>query len=89
MRAVLDVDYSAHMRALDMPVLYLQAVHDRIVPGSAFKHLAALCPQIQMVSLDAPHLLLQTRPTEAAAIVGRFATSVSSPDPRLNTGNAR
>jgi pimeloyl-[acyl-carrier protein] methyl ester esterase len=70
--AVLTVDYSLKMANVAVPVLYLRASEDRIVPAEEACHIKALCPLAQVLTLDAPHMLLQTRPVEAAAIVRGF-----------------
>ncbi|MEJ7804991.1 MAG: hypothetical protein WKG03_03595, partial [Telluria sp.] len=72
MRAVLDVDYSAQMRAMRVPVLYLQAAQDRVVLAGSARHLQALHPAIELVRLRGPHLLLQAAPAQASVIVERF-----------------
>lgn len=70
--AVREVDYSEQVRAVQVPVLYLQALHDWVVPASAARHLLALQPEMQVVALRGPHMLLQAAPQEAAAAVTDF-----------------
>jgi pimeloyl-[acyl-carrier protein] methyl ester esterase len=72
MRAVLEVDYSAQMRAVKVPVLYLQAAQDRLVLAGSARHLAALAPHMQLSRLAGPHMLLQTQAASAAQAVARF-----------------
>ena len=74
---VLTVDYSKQMTMVRVPVLYLQAAQDRVVPGSAARHLQALCPAMQVVSLPGPHLLLQTLPHQAADAVRAFCDGLN------------
>lgn len=72
MREVLDLDYSARVSQVTVPMLYLQAAQDRIVlPGSA-RRIARLIPALRLVVLRGPHLLLQVKPAEAAAAVRDF-----------------
>jgi pimeloyl-[acyl-carrier protein] methyl ester esterase len=77
LRAVLEVDYSAQMASVAVPVLYLQAAHDRIVPASAAQHMRSLQARLQVVTLHGPHLLLQAAPHEAAAAVRAFIGACS------------
>ena len=72
LREVLQVDYSALAASLDLPVLYLQALQDRVVPASACGHLLSLIPSMQVARFAAPHLLLQSSPAAAAASVKEF-----------------
>lgn len=72
MRAVLDVDYSAQMRAVQVPILYLQAAQDRVVLAGSARHLQTLHAGIELVRLRGPHLLLQAAPAHTASAVKRF-----------------
>lgn len=75
LREVLHVDYSALAASLDLPVLYLQALQDWVVPVSARDHLLALIPSMQVARFAAPHLLLQSSPVPAAVRVREFISA--------------
>ncbi len=77
LRAVLEVDVSERMREVGVPVLYLQASMDRIIPKSALRHLRSLSPHARVVALDGPHLLLQVLPVEAGNFVAGFAAEAA------------
>lgn len=79
LQAVLSVDVSAHLKTIDVPVLYLLAKHDRVVPRDALEHLVRLHPATQVEPIEAPHFLLQAAPTEAATAVHRFLPSLPKP----------
>lgn len=72
MREVLDVDYSERARTIAVPVLYLQADRDQVVFAAPARHLRSLLPEMKVVRLRGPHLLLQTAPVQAAAAVTAF-----------------
>ena len=78
LRAVLEADYSAQLREVGVPVLYLQASRDWIVPAGAARHLTTLVPAIEVARIDGPHLLLQAKADQAADIVRRFIGSLLS-----------
>jgi pimeloyl-ACP methyl ester carboxylesterase len=78
LRSVLDVDYSAQMRDVTMPILYLQASQDRVVLPSAARYLKTLQPSMAVIRLEGPHLLLQTAPGAAAATVQTFAKEIQA-----------
>jgi pimeloyl-ACP methyl ester carboxylesterase len=61
----LRADVRDALRAYAGPLLYLQASHDRLVLSHHAHTIATLAPRTKLVTLDAPHLLLQKRPTEA------------------------
>ncbi len=79
MRAVLDVDYSAQMRAVTVPILYLQAEHDCVVFAGSARHLKTLQPRMEIARLSGPHLLLQSAPSGAATLVARFLRALPGP----------
>jgi pimeloyl-ACP methyl ester carboxylesterase len=70
--AVIDVDVSAKLASLEVPVLYLRASEDRLVPRSASKIVQQAKPDTHIIDVEAPHFLLQTAPVEAARYVSAF-----------------
>jgi pimeloyl-[acyl-carrier protein] methyl ester esterase len=73
LRAVLSVEASAALASIRVPVLYLRATHDRVVPRSASAHILSVCPHAQIVDVAGPHFLLQAAPSEAVSVVSDFA----------------
>lgn len=73
--AALSVDVSAALHSFALPLLYLRAMEDRVVPASASRTLLALVPGTRIVELPAPHFLLQVQPSLAAARVREFIQS--------------
>lgn len=78
LRAVLSVDVSAKLAEVNVPVLYLRASQDRVVPQAASKLVSQLCPSAEVVQLEAPHFLLQAVPSEAARIVAAFVREIEN-----------
>ena len=72
LRSVLAVDAAAALKSLRMPVLYLRATKDALVPQPASELVVQLCPHARVVSFVAPHCLMQVVPKEAAAEVVSF-----------------
>jgi len=66
MHAVLAVDVCGKLAACGVPILYLRAKRDRLVPPTSGDLVAAIAPATTMVEFDAPHFLLQTVPEQAA-----------------------
>lgn len=77
LRAVLSVDVSSDLAGVGVPILYLRAARDRVVPRAASALVARLNPRTRVVSLDAPHLLLQSVPSAAARVVAAFLREVA------------
>ena len=58
----LKVNDAARLGGTRCPLLYLQAAGDWVVPARCFKDIALSRPDVELVRLDAPHLMLQTSP---------------------------
>jgi pimeloyl-ACP methyl ester carboxylesterase len=72
---VLSVDVSAVLPQIVVPVLYLRASEDRLVPRSASDALT-IVPQIRLTEIEGPHFLLQASPSAAAAAVEAFLSEM-------------
>ena len=81
LREVLKVDYSSLAAGLQLPVIYLQASQDSVVPASACGHLRRLIPSMLVARFHTAHLLLQSAPADAAAEVLAFIRT-TRPSPR-------
>jgi len=77
-RATLDVD--ARQSLVDCParVLYLAAARDRLLARGIGERLQAARPDVELASLPAPHLVLQTSPIAALEIITDFVASASA-----------
>jgi len=73
--AVLAVDYRELLRRIEVPMIYLRARKDRLIPGSAGRAIRERQPDCEFTEVDAPHFLLQTEPQACAAAVLRFLHS--------------
>jgi pimeloyl-[acyl-carrier protein] methyl ester esterase len=69
---IFDVDDTHRLERVALPALVLAAGRDRIVPRGATRRLVAALRAAELVEIDGPHLLLQSRPRECAAAVLRF-----------------
>jgi pimeloyl-[acyl-carrier protein] methyl ester esterase len=71
--AVMNIDQTALLPRIEVPVLYLQAIYDKVVSASASELISRHLPQTELVAFESPHFLLQVMPAEAAAAVRKFA----------------
>jgi len=67
--AMSRIDISALLPGIEVPILYLRGMQDRIVSESDAVMLQNNLPCIDRVDIDAPHLLLQTRPQQCADLI--------------------
>lgn len=75
--AALETDVLAHLRRLRVPILYLRASDDYLVPRAASERIRRSAPQVRVAELKAPHFLLQAMPRAAAAVVSEFSREVA------------
>ena len=73
MRAVLAVDVRDRLAKCEVPIVYLRATRDWLVPRAAARLIALIKPATRIIEFDAPHFLLQTAPLQAAREVAAFA----------------
>ncbi len=77
--ALLAVDESSSLARIRVPTLVIRAFGDRVISRAATRWLLRILPGAQLAELDGPHLLLQARPDECAAVVLRFMRTVAGP----------
>lgn len=75
--AILAVDRRNLLKDIRVPMLYLRANQDRIIPRAAGLAILNLRPDIRLAKFDAPHFLLQTEPVACAAVVLDFIARCS------------
>jgi pimeloyl-[acyl-carrier protein] methyl ester esterase len=71
-RAAVACDVLEELSRIRVPMLYLQSRHDRVVSAACLEDIRRVKPEIEIVVLDGPHLLLQVLPQQAAEIVAEF-----------------
>jgi pimeloyl-ACP methyl ester carboxylesterase len=72
LQEILSVDACSRLADVDVPVLYLQAMHDRLVGESAVQAVRAMCPRMELERIAAPHMLLQTHAAAAISAIQDF-----------------
>jgi|GEM_PF-3488172 len=85
-KQVIETDASAAMRAVHqrgIPVLNLTARNDWVVPSKASEQIDTICPTCEKRSFDAPHVLLQAAPGEAAGVITEFIAQAQSGEHQL------
>lgn len=75
--AALAEDASAALAACSVPFLYLGGGRDRLLRPALAEEVRRLRPTVQLHLLEAPHLLLQLAPREAAGIISAFLARAS------------
>jgi pimeloyl-[acyl-carrier protein] methyl ester esterase len=73
---VLTCDVRAELANIEAPILYLQSKQDRLVGASSVREILHANPDVRVVQIDGPHLLLQREPEAAAEVVAGFVRSL-------------
>jgi pimeloyl-ACP methyl ester carboxylesterase len=71
-RMIQQVDVRRELQAVEIPVLYLSGLQDRVVSDRLAEEVKSLQPRSTHIALDGPHLLLQYLPKIAAAEILKF-----------------
>ncbi len=78
LRSIVSADARAALRSIRVPVLYLQADADLLVPAGAAQIARAVCPHLRLVRIRGPHALLQISPIATAAAVASFVRGIEN-----------
>ena len=69
---VFSVDARLALSRVSAPILFIQALQDRLVDESSLAEMRAIKPQIKVARIAGPHLILQREPQQAAEVVTSF-----------------
>jgi pimeloyl-ACP methyl ester carboxylesterase len=73
LHTVLACDARSDLGQVRVPILYIQAQHDRLVDASCFKEIRRIQATVTLAEVAGPHLLFQRQPQQTASIVAGFA----------------
>lgn len=71
-KAVLNCDVRNQLQKIDVPILYLRAQHDRVIPSSCGQEIAKMNSHCKIVKIRGPHLICQRNPTASADAIIQF-----------------
>lgn len=80
-RSILTIDVVEELRACPVPILYIRGADDGVVTIRSLRRIQAVVPAVEVVTVPAPHLVLQCQPEASAAAILAFARSVGGGDP--------
>lgn len=72
LRLALSCDCKGALQRVSVPLLYIAGSKDRLVPMAAFKTIQQAKPDSALVTINAPHLVLQSNPSESVGAVLQF-----------------
>ena len=71
-RAVLGCDVRKELVLVGVPILYLSATEDKLVPPRCLEEILSVKPDATVISVKGPHLLIQREPLQAAGAIANF-----------------
>jgi pimeloyl-ACP methyl ester carboxylesterase len=81
-RDVLSVDARELLRRCEAPLLYVGGGRDALVPPRVLRELLRIRPDLEHITIDAPHLVLQLAPAPAARAIEAFLRRALNPADR-------
>ena len=69
---VFDTDARDDLARTTVPLMYLEAMHDKLLPASCRNEILRIRPDTILKRIPAPHLLLQREPQKAASAIAAF-----------------
>jgi pimeloyl-[acyl-carrier protein] methyl ester esterase len=78
LQAVLVCDTRNELKEVTVPILYIQAEHDHLVPPSSLEEILRIQPRTILATIAGPHLILQREPQKAAEIIAGFTHQLAS-----------
>jgi pimeloyl-[acyl-carrier protein] methyl ester esterase len=78
LRMVFRVDVREAFRACELPMLYLAGGRDWVVPSRNVRVAQRINPRMRRVTIDSPHMVLQTQAEQCAKAIECFADSLRS-----------
>jgi pimeloyl-ACP methyl ester carboxylesterase len=71
-RAILACNVRNELAQVKVPILYLRATEDKLVPARCMEEILNIRPDTKVVSVTGPHLLIQREPQEIAELVANY-----------------
>jgi len=88
LREVIGVNVSPELARTTTPLLYIQGKRDIVVPGVNLKKVRAIRADVQSVQINSTHMIMQTRPQQAAIAISRFIEQLPWKDDSATTDSA-
>lgn len=80
LRLIKNVDVRQTLLRCSVPILYLHPAKDKIVTKNSVGEILKLRPEVKIISIDAPHMLLQCEPFIASEAISDFLGQAIAPE---------
>jgi pimeloyl-ACP methyl ester carboxylesterase len=68
-RAILGVNVGKTLRVIKVPIFFLGGTDDKVSPSKNLREIIRIRPDVQTSLISGPHLILQTKPVDAASLI--------------------
>ena len=75
---VIEVDVGGLLAASRVPLMYVRATRDRLVPEASLREVQSLRPDVSVWPVEGPHCIAQTRPAEVWQGIEQFARGIGA-----------
>ncbi len=75
----ISIDATNSLRDTTVPVVYLRAGQDRLIPRSAGDEILRVLPAAELIEIESPHSLLQVAPTLAINAIEAWQRTLGQP----------
>lgn len=80
-RLIVNTNASQQLMRCKPPLVYIEATRDELVGSRGWEQISQVRPDTTHFKVDAPHLMLQTRPAEALAAMERYWKALEEKKP--------
>lgn len=77
LRSILDCDARTKLAVIKVPILYLLATKDRLVPARCAEVMREIKPEMKIVAINGPHLLFQREPRLSMEAIVKFVRQLT------------
>jgi pimeloyl-ACP methyl ester carboxylesterase len=77
--SILNVNVSQALSDINVPILYIRATQDKIVPETSRELIVSIQPNTKIADIEGPHFILQTQPETSSALILRFLLALKMP----------
>jgi pimeloyl-[acyl-carrier protein] methyl ester esterase len=71
-REIICVDATQALRDCPVPILYLQATRDAVVPAANYTRIASIRPDVSLARINSGHMIFKTQPNAALTAIQEF-----------------
>jgi pimeloyl-ACP methyl ester carboxylesterase len=76
LRSILNCDARDDLAKVRLPILYIEATHDRLIAPACVEEIRRIHPHTTVARVAGPHLILQAEPHQSAGVIAKFLSEL-------------